>query len=503
MFFSKKYINVTPKGYITLILFFSLLSIFATVIYIFDLFLTKPKQAQALTVINTPQGATDTCGRVTITPIEPFVCPSMVDATCTPKSATKVNVNSYTVHFDIKSRDGNSHTVTYKTYSNFCNNGYFVPGAGTCVCIDNEITTTKTGTVDPNGVLRATITRSSPTGQACGSYQSDFGIESIDGDPNCNFKDSYGVGAAGICQTGNTCNGAVYPTMTPTPAPYAPGNITNLNFGINNSYPWIQSVCGDIRIDNGITNKTPPGQSTLTTGTACKTPGILFIGNGTSNLGQGQASENNWIVGGGTYPEVYTLNNSGIFSSYNYLTQKAQSAGLDITNLATVCTLTNCTLPNNLKKGIYQANGDVALNPYTFGNNSNYIFLINGNLTFKGNLITPLSSTAIFSTSGNIIIPPTVGSPPTATSPNLSGIFSTDRALILPSNNNCTDLRLNVEGAIIVNAARTGSQLQNKRDLCADNGTYPTLSITQRLDFILNLPEMMKIQNTISQEVAP
>ncbi len=282
------------------------------------------------------------------------------------------------------------------------------------------------------------------------------------------------------------------------------GNISELNFGINNSYPWIQSVCGDIRMDNGLTNKAPLGQSTITTDTSCTSPGILFIGNGVSNFGQGQASTNNRIVGGTIYPEVYSSSSrGGIFSSYNYLNQKTQSADIEITNLSSVCNLTNCTLPNNIKKGIYHANSDVALNSYTFGNNNNYIFLVNGNLTFKGNILTPVSSTTIFSASGNIIVLPSVGSTPDITTPHLSGIFSTDRALILPSNNNCTDLRLNIEGSVIVNAARTGSQLQNKRDLCADNGTYPTLSIKQRLDFILNFPELIKIQNTVSQEVAP
>lgn len=282
------------------------------------------------------------------------------------------------------------------------------------------------------------------------------------------------------------------------------GNITNLNFGINNSYPWIQSVCGDVRVDNGITNKAPLGQSTLTTNPTCTTPGILFIGNGSTNFGQGQASTNNQIVGGTTYPEVYTPSSAGgIFSSYTYLLQKAQSSGLEIINLSTICTLANCTLPNNLQKGIYLANSDVNLNTHTFNNNDNYIFLINGNLTLKGDVLTPVSSTAIFSVSGNIIVLPTVGSPTNATTPNISGIFSADKALILPSNNNCTDLRLNIEGAIIVNASRSGSQFQNNRDLCTDNGTYPSVHITQRLDFILNLPDIMKIHNYISQEVAP
>ena len=284
----------------------------------------------------------------------------------------------------------------------------------------------------------------------------------------------------------------------------AAGDIINLNFGINNSYPWIQTVCGDIRMDNGITNQAPYGQSTIITDSSCQSPGIVFSGDATANFGQGQASSTNQVVGGTTYPEVYTPpSNNGIFSSYTNLDQKAHSGGLTTTNLASVCTLSNCTLPANLQSGVYQANGNVTLNTYTVQNNRDLVFLINGNLTINGNIITPTTSTSFFSVSGNIIVPASVGSAPSTTTANLSGIFSTDRSFIMQTTGACTDLRLNVEGTIIVNAGRTGGQVQNNRDLCSDNGYYPTLSITQRLDFILNLPDIIKTQTITSQEVAP
>lgn len=281
-------------------------------------------------------------------------------------------------------------------------------------------------------------------------------------------------------------------------------NIVNLNFGINNSYPWILSVCGDVRMDNGITNKAPINQSMITTNSSCTSPGIVFSGDSSTDFGQGQASASNQVVGGTSYPEVYTpANSGGIYTSYTYLSQKATSGGLATTNLASVCTLSSCTLPANLPNGVYQANGNVSLNEYTFPPNRDYVFLINGNLTINGNVLTPNSSSTVFSTSGNIIVPASVGSPQTQTTPNISGIISSDRSLILQSNNNCTDLRLNIEGTVIVNAGRTGSQLQNNRDLCANNGFYPSLQITQRLDFVLNLPEIVRIQTVTSQEVAP
>ncbi len=292
-------------------------------------------------------------------------------------------------------------------------------------------------------------------------------------------------------------------TATPTSAPLA-GNIININFGINNIHPWIQSVCGDIRDDNGFANQQPPGAPAIDSNPTCINPGIVFTGNANSSFGQGSPSSSGWIVGGIAYPEEFAPVNSGrIFSSYNYLKEKSQTLNTPPTNLHSVCTVNNCTLPVTLQSGIYYANTDVTLNAYTFPANRNYVFLIDGTLTIRGNIITPVGSSSVFSTSGNIIIPPTVGNPATITTPSLSGIFSTDRSFIAQGNHNCSDLRLNIEGTVIVNAGRTGGSLQNNRDLCANNNTNPTIQMTQRLDFVLNLPEFMRIQSTLFEEVAP
>ena len=295
------------------------------------------------------------------------------------------------------------------------------------------------------------------------------------------------------------------PTPKPTPAPIV-GNITNLNFGISNSSPWIQVTCGDLRMDGGVTNAAPAGQNMITTNATCASPGLVFTGGTTATFGQGQASSSNQVVGGATYPEVYSPPGAGgIFSSYSSLLAKAQSSTTTPVNLSTVCTLSSCTLPANLPHGVYVANGDVVLNTYSFSANANYIFLVNGNLTLNGNIIAPpgSNSSVLFSASGNIIVPATVGSAPGVTTANLSGIFSTDKSFIMQSSGNCTDLRLNIEGTLIVNAGRTGGSLQNNRDLCGSNATSPTLALTQRLDFILNLPDFAKEQSVTSQEVAP
>jgi hypothetical protein len=62
---------------------------------------------------------------------------------------------------------------------------------------------------------------------------------------------------------------------------------------------------------------------------------------------------------------------------------------------------------------------------------------------------------------------------------------------------------LNIEGAVIVNASKTGGRFINQRDLCGDNGTVPSFTITPRLDMILNAPPFLLQQSTVSREVAP
>ncbi len=282
------------------------------------------------------------------------------------------------------------------------------------------------------------------------------------------------------------------------------GNITNLNFGIINNVPWMQSVCGDIRNDSGFNNQEPAGQSAIITNGSCTTPGDIFTGSVDAQFGNGNASSTKQVVGGSQYPETYyTGEQNKTYTSYSALSAKAQSAGIMQTSLSTVCTIANCTLPGKLPHGIYTANGNVILNSYNFPVNQNYIFLINGNLTINGNINIPTSSTAIFATSGNIIVLSNVGSNANSPAPDLEGIFSAGKSFIINSSNICPDLRLNVQGEIIANAGQTGGTLVNNRNLCQFNAIDPTLQITKRLDFLFNLPEFVRVQQTISQEVAP
>jgi hypothetical protein len=284
----------------------------------------------------------------------------------------------------------------------------------------------------------------------------------------------------------------------PPPATY---NIVNLNFGITNLFPWYQSTCGDIRVDNGIDDHLPAGKTAITTNATCTNQALGYTGDTPPKLGQGTISLSGQTIGGNSYPELFTR--SQLETSYSSLLAKAQSASLTPTNLSTVCILSNCTLPNNLAHGIYVANGNVTLNAYNFNNLANYVFLINGDLTVNGNITVPNGSTALFSTAKNIVVDASVGSAPGSSTTSLEGWYIAGQSFIVNTAGNCNDLQLNVAGSVIVNAQNSGGRFLNNRDLCANDATYPTISFSQRIDMILNAPQFLKKQQTISQELAP
>lgn len=246
-------------------------------------------------------------------------------------------------------------------------------------------------------------------------------------------------------------------------------------------------------------------------GAQSTTPGIIFTGDASAAFGQGQASENQWIVGGLTYPEVYQQT-SAIQTSYDYLLTKMRKNNITITNITTLtgCTsLTNCSLPASIQSGVYQANGNLNLNGFAFPVGRNYIFLVNGNLTVNGNIYVPNGSTAFFTSSNDIIVDEEVGTAVNLfplPSGQLQGIFSADRDFLVEGINDCLirkDKMLNVEGAIVTNAAGSGGTFRTLRDLCGDNPRYPALTIRVRLDMLLNIPEVLMDQRTTFREDAP
>lgn len=86
---------------------------------------------------------------------------------------------------------------------------------------------------------------------------------------------------------------------------------------------------------------------------------------------------------------------------------------------------------------------------------------------------------------------------------SLDGWYIAGQSFVINSADDCTDLRLNIYGTVVVNAERNGGTFQNKRDLCSVDTTIPTVSLTQRFDFILNAPEILRQQETLFHEVTP
>lgn len=557
---------------------------------------------------------TDSCNRIRVTTSESPSCPRLTwndPGACRDVSGGAINnLNNYSVTFTINSNDGGAHTVGYSTATNFCDDKFLSSGfGGYCSCTNNAIHTPGTISIPAGGSRSVTVNRANPYGQACGSYQFDIWIDSVDGNNGCNLGNAGITGVSGVCETGRTCippppsysvtgnvfvdsnknrtkdgaesnytggititsvnsggtnsgtvattNGSytvtgllpgtyrisynalpanyflTYPQTGPPPSyqvTVGPGcntngalgasctanNIANLNFGISNSIPWIQSYDLDIRFDDGYTNTIPQSPSyppyAVVQSASAANPGIVFSGDSTFTYGQGQASSSNWQVGGTVYPEVFQSNTNQLQTSYQHLLDTATSADITPTNLTSLpsCSnLANCTLPATLPNGIYRANGNVTINNYTVGVNKDHIFLINGNLTLNGNITIPTTSTALFAASRDIIVPSNVGAVtntfplPTA---QLQGFYSAGEDFIVQGINNClvgTDRMLVVAGAVIVNANGAGGDFINQRDLCGGNPQYPAFSIQARPDFILNSPSFLMKQNTVFREDAP
>lgn len=293
-------------------------------------------------------------------------------------------------------------------------------------------------------------------------------------------------------------------------------NISNLNFGIIYGSPWIQSGGSDMWFNGGFSEAIPSGatcQSYASITGPGGTPGIIYS-NGTADFGKtgGQASTNpyNWKVN-----SIYTpVTPNSIRSSFSYINALVAQNHITPINLNTIICpdLSACNL-GNLANGVYSVTGDVTLignggsGKYNFPPNKDFVFLINGNLTINTEISVPKTSTALFTTLKDITVASNIGTNDKAsTAPNLEGWFSAGANFNIRGTSTCPtpDLRLNVAGAIVVNAELKGGSFNNtERDLCAGNLSCPVFYIEERPDFTLNAPTFLQAAPRIWQEVAP
>ncbi len=421
------------------------------------------------------------------------------------------------------------HTVSGRIFNDRNKNKIFDGGDSIYTSGSLEISgTTTSGTVTTNSINGSYTLSNIPSGVRTISLTSPLpaGYRVIW--PRGTTPPAYSVQVGPICTSGplDTTTGASYIDTTVC-------DIQDLDFAISDSIPWIQMVGSDGRFDGGLNNTVSNasacnGGYTLVPGNNSN-PGVLLIGTSTPSSafgGVGAASSTNWVLGT-PFPEYFTFFSgnqntvtAGLQTSYDYLLGAAETSNITPTDLTTVCSdLSNCTL-NNPANGIYRANGNVTLTGNsTLGANKDHIFLINGDLTINGQITTPVSSTSTFSVKGDITVTKDVGTsafscPAPSTSGQMQGFFSADESIIIDakdptgagancSNGNGDDLQLNVDGALVVNAGLSGGSFINRRDLCAFNITYPSLSVKERLDFVLNAPELLKTNTYIYREVAP
>lgn len=301
------------------------------------------------------------------------------------------------------------------------------------------------------------------------------------------------------------------------------GSINNLNFGIAAAVEetWFQGVGGDMRLDNGFTDPIPDGTFANLIPAGGATHGILFSGSATFNFCQGssqdtcqeKASATGMVVGNDPKAKFTPVNPRVIRVSYGYLETTAKQSGIT----ATPITVNGCDGSDpvdrgceltSLPHGLHKYVGDMYLKQSNF-QNGNYVILVDGDLHILKEIKVQKGSTVTFAVSGDIIVDQGLGvNNPALETSNIEGFFSADGDFIIEDDGqDCgvggSDLRLNVEGAIVANAALSGGDFINQRDLCAGNNQYPAVYIVERPDMILNAPAFIKHSNYIWREVAP
>ncbi len=329
------------------------------------------------------------------------------------------------------------------------------------------------------------------------------------------------------------------------------GNINSLGFGINNQAPFTYGWCSDVRNELSLTDFIPAtptcgtvlGNYAILNNTSCNTgTGIYVSGAVTPDFGHGGPNSNSWLVGGATAENFTPVQSGVIRTSSSYINTTIKENNLPTTNLANVCNTNSCYLPDNLPSGIYiwpsnvifsgshnSSNGIDTAGTYTFPTGKNYVFVIGkdaspATITFLTKIFVPNGSTATFVSSKDIVVDPSIGENSiTSTAPDMEGFYSADSNFIIQSaynsGNRCNDngtgkdLRFNLIGSVVVNAAKTGGTFINQRDLCVGDLTCPTFTIGNGTDtgadtnlgitYLLNAPALVRHKNFFWQELAP
>jgi hypothetical protein len=281
------------------------------------------------------------------------------------------------------------------------------------------------------------------------------------------------------------------------------GNQT-VDFYFNNFAPWFQTDLGDVRIGY-LSNKTPGG---TTASTSTTNPSIFYSTNSDPEFGSGFPSSKGWSVG-----SEYKYNNSSDSrngsSAYTFYLTRAQETGIKPTTINSIS--------GAITTGVYTLTSTTIDTSYTVpASNTHVVILVPGDLTINAPITVPTGSLLVIAAKGNITIGAGVGeSSPSSTATDLQGIYTSEKNIVIAgtgcSAGNNPDKRLNVAGVLISNALRPfdangGGKIQNQRSLCSTssgNGTYPSLFVSSRLDFITQLTSFYKTSYQKWEEVQP
>lgn len=174
-------------------------------------------RTEAYALITNPP--TDTCNIIEVSVSEPTSCPKIT-------SGGKNQVSSYKALYTLKNVTGAAHTVRVTKRSDYCTEpfGQSQPIFGQPGCWSNTNSNTDNINLVPGQSIDIPIERSSLSGQACGSFQTDIFIAAVDGNTACHSRNGQGTAnAATVCQTGIVCTN---PTLTPTPTATPTPSIT-------------------------------------------------------------------------------------------------------------------------------------------------------------------------------------------------------------------------------------------------------------------------------------
>jgi hypothetical protein len=491
----------------------------------------SPTNAASVTYF--PPAAYSTYTQINVAP-SLFVCnPGGAGAACTPFGANLTLIPTFTARGQVyvdNDKNGVLNPAVDSAYPGGASISICRVQGGNCNTIETLTTNgsgnfTTVGNIPlTSGTYKATLTVPSP-------YQP------------ITPKPPTALFTVGNASTGASCSVPSYAGCD------ANGNAINLNFGISDSFVWMQAVGGDITGNyisdsnkGGFTNTIPT--STNITNGACSasatgpytmingvggTHGLINTGFKDATFGQGQlASAKAWLVGGSAgnsyaYNMPLSKQTKTAYANLSYLVKQSNVSTTDLATLAN-CGIpsTSCNLPpdNSLfPSKVYTVNGDLTLNgtngTYTFPIGQ-YVILVNGKININTKIVVPVGSFVLFSASGDINVAATVGDTYNIATSNLEGYYSTDKSFnILGKNSsgngaNCAttnneDLRLNVAGSIIVNASTIngGSFNYSQRDMCAYDKQCPVFTISERPDFILNSPTFLMFPRRVWQEVAP